>query len=114
MEIIRDRISIEKLREIAASTFGNLTKAVVDIKKGIMAIDAELHSDQEAYLMTNENSKQENLWGINLYPELPIEEWIEFGSVINLRPANGNFSREVDDPELREKIRTIVNRLVKR
>ena len=114
MEIIRDRISIEKLREIAESTFGNLTKAVVDIKKGIMAIDAELHSDQEAYLMTNENSKHENLWGINLYPELPIEEWIEFDSVINLRPANGNSSRGVDDPELREKIRTIVNRLVKR
>lgn len=114
MEIIRNQISIEKLSEIAAGTFGNLIKAVVDIKKGIMAIDAELHSDQEAYLMTNENSKQKDLWGINLYPELPAEEWIEFDSVINLRPANGNVSRRVDDPELREAIRTVVNRLVKR
>lgn len=114
MEIIRNQISIEKLREIAAGTFGNLIKAVVDIKKGIMAIDAELHSDQEAYLMTNENSKQKDLWGINLYPGLPAEEWIEFDSVINLRPANGNVSRRVDDPELREEIRTIVNRLAKR
>ena len=114
MEIIRDQISIEKLRDIAAGSFGNLTKAVVDIKNGIMAIDAELHSDQEAYLMANENSKQEDLWGINLYQDLPAEEWIEFDSVINLRPSNGNVSRGVDDPELREKIRTIVNRLVKR
>lgn len=79
-----------------------------------MAIEAELHSDQEAYLNAKEDSKQEDLWGINLYPDMPEEEWIEYDSVINLRPLNGNQSRGVDNPQLRKEISAIVNGLVER
>ncbi len=114
MKIIKDSISIKELKVIAENSFGNMVKGVVDIKQRIMAIEAELHSDQEAYLIANEDSKQEDLWGINLYPDMPEEEWIEYDSVINLRPLNGNQSRGVDNPQLREEISAIVNGLVER
>lgn len=91
--------------------FGNLIKAVVDIEKEIMAVDAELHADEEAELLKT-GSKQENLWGINLYPEMTGENFIEYDSMINLRPSQGNRSRGIDDAKVREKIKRIVNKLV--
>lgn len=91
--------------------FGNLVKAVVDIEKEIMAVDAELHADEEAELLKN-GSKQENLWGINLYPEMTGDNFIEYDSLINLRPSQGNRSRGIDDAKVREKIKRIVNKLV--
>jgi len=96
---------------MAVSMLGNLVKAVVDIKKEIMAVDAELHSDEEALLL-KEGSEQENLWGINIYPELPAGSRIEFDSMINLRPRSGNRTRNVDNNEIRVKIISIVNRLI--
>ena len=91
--------------------FGNMVKAVVDVEKEIMVVDAGLHSDEESLLLEKE-SKQENLWGINLYPEnFGKDDWIEFDSMINLRPSWGNKSRGVDDPKIQEKIKNIVNRL---
>ena len=112
MEIIKDEIIIEKLKTIAEGMFGNLVKAVVDIEKGIMAVDAELHSDEEAFLLEN-GSKQFNLWGINIYSEFFGQaDFIEFDSMINLRPSQNNRSRGVDNPEIREKILEITNKLI--
>lgn len=42
------------------------------------------------------------------------ENWIEFDSVINLKPHFGNRTRGVDNPELRERIIKIVNKLVEK
>ena len=113
MKIIQDSISIAELKKMARETFGNLVKAVVDVEKRIMVIGGELHSDEEARLLEN-GSRQEDLWGINLYPELTDENWLEFDSLINLRPLQNNRSRGVDNPEIRKKIIEIVNSLVKR
>jgi len=93
--------------------FGNLVKAVVDVEKKIMAVSGELHSDEEALLLKG-GSKQENLWSINLYPEMQDNSWIEFDSVINLRPSQGNRSRGVDRPEIRKKIIETVNNLIEK
>ncbi|MEK9149377.1 MAG: DUF5674 family protein [Candidatus Desantisbacteria bacterium] len=112
MKIINEEIELKDIKEMAARGFGNFVKAVVDIEKGIMAIDGELHSDEETLLLEN-GSGQENLWGINLYPELKGEEFIEFDSMINLRPFQGNRSRGINDPQIRQKIRVIVEKLVK-
>lgn len=114
MMIIRasEKISKKELKEGAGKKFGNLVKAVVDIEKEIMAIDAELHSDEEALLLEN-GSRQENLWGINLYPGLEGDDFIEFDSMINLRPSQGNKSRSVDNQEIRKKITAVVAKLLK-
>lgn len=111
MKIIKNSITIKELQEMAQHLFGNLVKAVVDIEKNIMAVDAELHADEEQLLLEN-GSKQTNLWGINIYPETKDENWIEFDSMINLRPSQGNRSRGVDSEEIRKKIIKIVNKLV--
>jgi hypothetical protein len=113
MRIIKDEISFEELKKIAGETFGNLVKAVVDIEREIMAIGGELHSDEEA-LLIEKGSKPQNLWGINLYPDIEGCNWIEFDSIINIRPSQKNFSRSVDNPEIKKRITEIVNRLVKR
>ncbi|MBI4369984.1 MAG: hypothetical protein HY547_07120 [Elusimicrobia bacterium] len=90
---------------------GDLIKAVVDVDKKIMALGGELHADAERALL-EQGSKQKFLWGINLYPDISSDEWIEFDSMINLRPSQGNRSRGVDDPVLRGQIRNIVARLI--
>jgi hypothetical protein len=113
MKIIKDEISIDELREMSGKMFGNLVKAVVDVEKKIMAVDADLHADEEALLLEN-GSVQKNLWGINMYPELTGEDFVEFDSMINLRPSQGNRSRGVEDIEIQKEIIVIVNKLVKK
>jgi len=91
--------------------FGDMVKAVVDVSREIMAAGGELHADEEALLL-EEGSRQGDLWGINLYPTETSPEWIEFDSMINVRPARGNRSRDVEDEETRAIIRRIVESLV--
>ncbi len=113
MRIVRDHISLEELNSMADKMFGKLVKAVVDIEQGIMAVDAQMHADEEQLLL-DDGSTQENLWGINIYPNATGDEWIEFDSMINIRPAIGNRTRSVDDPVIRKKIIKIVNQLVRK
>ncbi len=113
MEIITNKISVTELKKKANRMFGNLIKAVVDIEKEIMAIDGELHADEQALLLEN-GSKQENLWGINIYPDNSGEDFIEFDSVINIRPSQQNRSRGIDNPEIKKKILQVVSKLVER
>ena len=96
---------------MAQDGFGNLVKSVVDVDREIMAVDGELHADEEALLLEN-GSQQKNLWGINIYPELEGADRIEFDSMINIRPAQGNRSRGIDHMEIREKIIQIVHKLI--
>lgn len=112
MLLVTKKLTFTQLSEMAKAGFGNLVKAVVDIEKSMMVVDAELHADEEAYLL-GVGSKQENLWGINLYPEFKGDNFIEFDSMINLKPSIGNNSRGIDNPEIRKKIIAIVKRLIK-
>lgn len=111
IKIVKDSINKKELVDIAKKQFGDLVKAVVDIEQKIIAIGGELHSDGEVELIEKEGSKREDTWGINLYPEKQ-EEWIEFDSIINIKPSSGNRSRNVENPEIKTKIRTIVNKLI--
>jgi hypothetical protein len=110
--LISDPISTHQLREAGEELYGDMVKAVVDVEKGIMAIGAELHADEEAFLLER-NSRQENLWGINLYTSRALPEMVEFDSMINIRPRRNNRSRGVEDTEMRERIIAIVRELVR-
>ena len=112
MILVDKSLTKEELRVIATRSFGNLVKAVVDVSKQIMVIDGSLHADEEAELLST-GSKQEDLWGINLYPDLEGENFVEFDSMINLRPGSGNMSRGVDDAKIQDQIGNIVRKLVK-
>lgn len=112
IRIIKTPIRKSELLEIASEEFGDIVKAVVDIKQEIMAIGGELHADEEVLLTENERSARENTWGINFYPKKSGAEWIEFDSMVNIKPSFGNRSRGVDSAEIREKIKEIVKKLV--
>jgi hypothetical protein len=109
--LVTESISTQQLREAGEELYGDMVKAVVDVEKGIMAIGAELHSDEEAFLLQR-NSRQENLWGINLYTDRALPDMVEFDSMINIRPRQNNRSRGVEDTALQERIIKVVRRLV--
>jgi hypothetical protein len=111
MKIIEKKISKKELQQMTKKMFDNLVKVVVDVDKKIMAVDAPMHSDEEAELIKN-GSKQENLWGINLYPNKNGEDFIEYDSIINIKPNQNNRNRGIDDPLIRKIITQIVNKLV--
>ena len=111
IEVIRRPISRARLSSLAEAQFGDMVKAVVDVKRGVIAVGGELHSDEEAALI-DDGSAQANLWGVNLYPAEQEEAWIEFDSMINVRPSQGNRSRNVEDPVLQGRIRQVVTALV--
>ena len=107
------RVTIGELQEMAAGMFGDLVTAVGDVERGTMVLDAELHADQEALLL-DQGSRQADLWGINLYPDLTGADFVEFDSMINVRPSQGNRGRGVEDEALRTRIRAMVDGLVER
>lgn len=112
MKIVKDKISLAELDKMAKDFSGVFVKAVVDIEKEILAVDAELHADLREMLIEQEDSKPENIWGINLYPGQSGENFIEFDSMVNIKPGLGNKTRRVDNPAIREKIKGIVVRYI--
>ena len=114
LQIVRMPVTLTDLEAMAERMFGTLVKAVVDVERGIMAVGGEMHADEEALLL-GEGSPQASLWGINLYPaEFGGPRFIEFDSVINIRPRQGNRTRSVDDARARAAITAVVDRLVTR
>ena len=99
--------------QIAKEGFGDMVKVAIDIEKGIMAIGGELHMDEMESLLEKENSLHQNIWGVNLYPEKSGNDFVEFDSMINLKPAFGNRTRGVDDIEIQKKIIEIISNLIK-
>jgi hypothetical protein len=108
-----DPMSIDELRRMVPGRFHDLVKGVVDLRRAILLLDADMHADQEAALLAD-GSDQRDLWGINLYPQLEGPDWLEFDSMINLRPSFGNRSRGVDDDRTRSAVTALVDRLVRR
>ena len=104
-------IGADELRALARGRFGDMIKGVVDLRRGILLLDADMHADQEAQLLA-EGSAQADLWGINIYPDAADAEWLEFDSMNNLRPSFGNRSRGIDDPGTRSAVAALVGRLV--
>jgi hypothetical protein len=107
VRIVSGSITHEELRRLAEGLFGNLVKAVVDVGREVVALDAELHSDLEA-LLIEDGSRQKDLWGINLYPDEPEESFVEFDSLINVRPSQNNRTRGVENEDIRRKITEII------
>ncbi|MBI3573393.1 MAG: hypothetical protein HY092_04295 [Candidatus Kerfeldbacteria bacterium] len=111
MRLIDQPISKEDLKRIARERFGDMVKAVVDLRQGIMALGSEMHADAEQMLLER-GAKQADLWGINIYPDQSADQWIEFDSMINIRPSQGNRSRSVENEATQKQIIEIVQRLI--
>lgn len=112
MTIIKTPIKKSELIKMINEEFGDIVKAVVDVNQGIIAVGGELHSDEEVLLFEQEKSKREDTWGINFYPKKSEGDWIEFDSMINIKPQFGNRSRDVENAVVREQIKTVIKKLV--
>lgn len=112
IHIIKIPISRSELQSIADERFGDLVKGVADVRQKLLALGPELHADAETELIEREGSKREDLWGINLYPAERGDAFVEFDSMINLKPGLGNRTRGVEDERTRAQIITVVNGLV--
>ena len=107
MQILRQPISREELKLIAQNTFGDMVKCVADVRRNLLAIDADLHADLERLLL-DEGSDQADLWGFNLWVNEVGDDFVEFDSLINIRSWQGNPSRDILDQDVREAIKRIV------
>ena len=95
------KITAQELSAMSASMYGDMVKAVVDLKKKLLIVDAEMHVDEE------------DLWGINLYPnKFGTDQFVEFDSMINIRPRQNNKSRSVEDEATRKEIINLVQGIV--
>jgi len=101
------------LRRLAERHFQDMVKFVADVDRGVAAVGGELHADEEALLLEN-GSRQEHLWGANYYPGRGEDGCIEYTSLINIRPAQGNRSMVIEDAALRDRIRDIALGLIGR
>src|SRR5438045_2880752 len=113
MKIVKDEIQISELKEMAKKMHGELVKVMIDVDKNIIAVDAPMHADLLELLITEESSQSQDLWGINIHPDKTGEDFIEFDSMMNLKPALGNKTRSVENPETRGKIIQIINKIIK-
>lgn len=105
-------ISLAELKEMSEKMYGSLVKADIDISQGIMIVDMGMHADGEAYLLQN-GSKQGDIWGINLHPaDFGTKDFIEFDSMINIRPSQGNASKDILDLNVKKQIVSLVNSIV--
>jgi hypothetical protein len=112
LHIIEKPITRAELKKIAEERFGDMVKAAVDIEQEIMAVGGEFHMDEQTVLFEEKGSKQQDVWGLNIYPEETGDGFIEFDSMINLKPSQDNRSRNIQDPAIRKKIISIVKKLI--
>ncbi|HBO97458.1 MAG TPA: hypothetical protein DE315_06505 [Candidatus Omnitrophica bacterium] len=108
IKIIKSKAGENVLKE-AARDFDGYIKVVVDVKQGILAAGGKKHVDGEEVLLKS-GSRQEDLWGGGL--DLETGE-VDFDSMINIRPAQNNPSREVLDQNIRKQVEAVIRSLLK-
>jgi hypothetical protein len=104
--IVDRRIAPDELARLVALFFEDMVKYVVDLERGIAAVGGQLHADAEQLLLAS-GSRQADLWGANYYPGRSRDECIEYTALINIRPAQGNRSMLIADPEIRARVRAL-------
>ena len=105
---MKDKIGLEEVKEIAKEFYFPMIKGVVDIEKSVIVLGGEYHNDANMYLQENESCEQKDIWGFNIYLDKPREEWLEYNSLINIRPQVGNMAMDIQDKSIRDKIKEIV------
>ena len=109
--IVDEPIALDVLAPLAKEWHGTLVKGVADIARGKIALGGEWHMDANSVLIAD-GARQEDVWGFNIYPEEMQGRVLEFISLINIRPQQGNRGMEITDEAVRAKIAHIVQRLI--
>jgi hypothetical protein len=105
------RLDPRELRRLVDLYFEDMVKCVVDVERGVMAVGGEMHADGEQLLL-EDGSRQADLWGANYWPGRGREGCVEYTALINIRPAQGNRSMEIQDPAVRGRVQELTFALV--
>lgn len=111
VRIVKEKISKKELERILKKNYGEMVKVDVDVKKEILAIGGEWHSEGEELLNAQEGSRREDVWGVNFYPGRSPKQRIEYVALINIKPSR-NLQMEIEDIRIREKIQAIIEMLL--
>ena len=109
--LIDRKLDRSELTRLVGVYFEDMVKYVVDVERRVAAVGGELHADAEKLLL-EEGSRQADLWGANYYPGRGAEDCIEYTSLINIRPSQGNRSMLIEDGGIRERVREITFALI--
>jgi len=109
--IVREKLAKEDIVTVCAATFGTMVKIDVDVARGILTIGGEWHSEGAALLVAD-GSDHEQVWGANYYPWNPPEKRIEYVSLINIKPSLDHKRMEVTDPQIKEQMKVIAEKLL--
>ncbi len=112
IRIVKERISNRELREFLDHPFPEMVKCVVDIEEEIVALGGELHADAEQLLLEEEECSQRNIWGANVYPDATPDKKIDYTALINIRPSQNNRAMEVQDSEIRDRMKSVLHKLL--
>ena len=87
--------------------YSQYIKLSADISQQILYGGGRLHFECEQLLISNHNSKNENIWsgGVNL-----VTKKIEYTAVANIKPSRDNPGLEILNPNTRVKFKNIVKK----
>lgn len=105
--VVREPVNQETLDALAKEWHHSLVKGVADISLGTLALGGEWHMDANNRLI-EAGSEQKNIWGFSIYPKEKGSAAIEYISLINIRPAQGNRGMEIGSEETRKAVRRVV------
>lgn len=105
------RIPPTEPARLVALYFEDMVEYVVDLERGVAAVGGEMHADAEALLIAS-GSRQADPWGANYFPGRGRDGCLEFTSLINIRPSDGNRCMDIQDAAVRESVRALTHRLL--
>jgi hypothetical protein len=111
--VLESRIAKAELVRLVRLYFEDMVKIVVDVELGIAAVGGEMHADAEQLLLEH-GSRQADLWGANYYPGRGPDVCIEYTSLINIRPSQGNRGMVIVDEAIRARMKAITFALIGR
>ena len=111
IKIILRPITKAEALKIGQEFYVEMTKGVVDIEREVIALGGEYHMDANVILL-DKGHLQSNIWGFNIYPKRAKKDWIEYTSLINIRPRAHNRTMTVEDAAIRRKMKKIIEKLI--
>lgn len=108
MRILKKPIPMSEVRALATEWYGTMIKGTVDIAENKVALGGDYHMET-CELLVKDGSHHANIWGFNIRFDEGQKNLLEFDSLVNIKPALGNKSRSVEDPEIIEKATKIIH-----
>jgi len=111
IQLIDNVINKSDIQKLAEEFYEEMIKGVVDLEGEVIALGGEMHADAEELLL-KQGSRQQDLWGFNLLLDKTFDDAIEYQSFINIRPRDGNRTHEIENVDIRRKVKEVIKKRV--